>query len=47
MLINAKRRGRDIVTLKQMGTSFEVKVNDVQVYIDADFEYAFRKFMEI
>ena len=47
MIINARKRGRDIVTLKQMGATFEVKVNDIQVYIDADFEYAFRKFMEV
>lgn len=47
MIINARKRGRDIVTLKQMGDTFEVKVNDIQVYIDADFEYAFRKFMEV
>ena len=47
MLINARKKGRDIVTLKQTGTSFEVKVNDVQVYVDDDFEYAFRKFMEV
>lgn len=47
MLINARRKGRDVITLKQMGTSFEVKVNDIQVYTDSDFEYAFRKFMEV
>lgn len=47
MLINARRKGRDIITLKQMGDSFEVKVNDIQVYTDVDFEYAFRKFMEV
>ena len=47
MIINARRRGRDIVTLKQMGDTFEVNVNDVQVYTDSDFTYAFRKFMEV
>ena len=47
MIINARKRGRDIVTLKQMGDTFEVKVNDIQVYTNCDFEFAFRRFMEV
>lgn len=47
MLINARKKGRDIITLKQMGDLFEVKVNDIQVYTDSDFTYAFNKFMEV
>jgi len=47
MIINARKVGHNIVTLKQMDTGFEIAWNDEVIARDCDFTYAFRKFMEV
>lgn len=47
MIINARKVGHNIVTLKQMDTGFEIAWNGEVIARDADFTYAFCKFMEV
>ena len=43
MLINARKVGRNVVTLKQMDTGFEVAWNGEVIAVDSDYDFAFQK----
>lgn len=47
MLVNARKVGHNIVTLKQVESGFEVAWNGEIVARDSDYDFAFKKFMEV